>query len=324
MKNTYWLASLAGAATLAIAPCAMADVVTLSNGDRLTGKVLNLGADALEIETAYAGKLKVKRGEIARIVTDQQVQVLLQGADSLEGASGEIALGRVAFVNPTPEQSGIGVAYSGRATLSAAQVRGNSSSSTAVVDAVMQARARDYRWELGASAAQASESGVETASKWRAQASRDWFVAPKRFVYVRGAVERDRFSGVQLRSSAGVGYGVQLVETEGTKLSLRGGIEAVSVDAVEGPDDRYPAAGWGVRYSQQVLSKRAEVFHEQDGYWNLESSSDITVRSRTGLRVPLVEGLTASAQWNVDWSREPEPGRSATDSTLLVGLGYAW
>lgn len=324
MKNTHWLACLAGAAAICIAPGAIADVVTLSNGDRLTGKVLHLGAEELEIETAYAGKLKVKRAEIARIVTNHEVQVLLQGAGTLSSASGEIALPRVAFVNPTPEQSGIGVAYSGRATLSAAQVRGNSSSSNAVADAIVQARAKDYRWELGASAAQATESGAETASKWRVQASRDWFVASKRFVYARGAVERDRFSGVQLRSSAGAGYGVQLIETDRTKLSLRGGIEAVWVDAVQGPDERYPAAGWGVRYSHKVFSKRAEVFHEQDGYWNLEDGSDVTVHSRTGMRVPLIEGLTASAQWNIDWSREPEPGRRATDSTLLVGLGYAW
>jgi hypothetical protein len=73
-----------------------------------------------------------------------------------------------------------------------------------------------------------------------------------------------------------------------------------------------------------VFAQRAELFHEQDGYWSLEDSGDVKVRTRTGLRVPLVDGLTASAQVNVDWAAEPEPGRRATDSTLLLGVGYTW
>jgi hypothetical protein len=38
----------------------------------------------------------------------------------------------------------------------------------------------------------------------------------------------------------------------------------------------------------------------------------------------LIDKLNASLQLNVDWEHDPEPGRDATDSTLLLGLGYAW
>jgi hypothetical protein len=34
--------------------------------------------------------------------------------------------------------------------------------------------------------------------------------------------------------------------------------------------------------------------------------------------------LSATAQVNVDWESHPAPGRKSTDSTLLVGLSYAW
>ena len=324
MKMNNALISLALAALLFASPRANADTVTLANGDRLTGKVLRLGADRLELQTDYAGKLEIKRTEVAAIRTDGDVRVMLKGEAGIGPARGELPLPRIAFVNPTPEQSGIGAAYRGRVSLSSAWAHGNSANSNTAVDAFLGARARRYRWALEMHANQASESGAETASHWLAQGNYDRFVAPKRFFYGRTSLERDRYGGIDLRTTLGGGYGVQLLDDARTRLSLRGGLEAVSLKPLEGPTEHHPAVGWGVRYSWKVLASRAEVFHEQDGYWNLEDSADVTLRTRTGLRIPLADGLTCNAQVNVDWDHEPEPGRRATDSTLVLGLGYAW
>jgi hypothetical protein len=318
-----------GAALLAAigstaAPTAFADRVTLVNGDRLTGKVLRLGKDKLTLETKYAGKVEIRREEVTSVEADQPIEVLRRGDAALSRMRGTIPLSEVAFVNPTPEQSGIGVAYTGRFTLSVAQVRGNSESATSVGDFALEARAKRWRGALALDATQASESGRETASNWLVNGNLDRFVDPRRFYYGRASIERDRFSGVDLRSTLGAGYGVQLRDGDRTKTSLRGGLEAVSLHPVEGARDDYPAFGWGLRYHHKVLAERAEIFHEQDGYWNLERGSDITVRTRTGVRVPVIDKLDASLQLNLDWERDPEPGSGATDSTLLLGLGYAW
>jgi hypothetical protein len=66
------------------------------------------------------------------------------------------------------------------------------------------------------------------------------------------------------------------------------------------------------------------LFHDHDGFWNLDDREDLTVRSRTGLRVPLLDKLSATAQLNLDWDREPAPGRKSTDATLLFGASYFW
>jgi putative salt-induced outer membrane protein YdiY len=252
------------------------------------------------------------------------VVVMREGEEGLGRARGPIPLAGLRYVNPPPELSGVGTAYQGRFTLSSAWVRGNSESSTSLVEAAVEARALRYRWEAGLAAKQAEEAGVETASSWLARANYDRFIAPKRFLYGRGSVERDRFSGMDLRTTIGAGYGFQLREDETTRLALRGGIEAVVAEPVDGPRDEHPAFGWGVQFSRKVLDLRAEVFHEQEGYWSLEDTGDVTLRTRTGLRVPLVEGLNATAQLNVDWEKQPEPGREATDATMLLGVGYDW
>jgi putative salt-induced outer membrane protein YdiY len=317
-------AALVAAMATTAARTALADRVTLGNGDRLTGKVLRLGKDKLTLETKYAGRVEIRRQDVAAIEADEPIEVLRRGDAALSRMRGTIPLSEVAFVNPTPEQSGIGVGYTGRFTLSVAQVRGNSESATSVGDFALEARAKRWRAALALDATQAEESGRETASNWLANGSLDRFVDPRRFYYGRASVERDRFSGVELRSTLGAGYGVQLRDGDRTQASLRGGIEAVSLHPVDGARDDHPAFGWGLRYRHKVLAERAEIFHEQDGYWNLERTSDITVRTRTGLRAPLIDKLNASLQLNVDWEHDPEPGRDATDSTLLLGLGYAW
>jgi putative salt-induced outer membrane protein YdiY len=303
---------------------ALADRVTLANGDRLTGKVVRLGKEKLTLETRYAGKIEIRREDVAAIQADEPVDILRRGDVAISRMRGPIPLSEIAFLNPTPEQSGIGVAYTGRFTLSVAQVRGNSESATSVGDFALEARAKRWRGALALDATQATESGHQTASNWLANGNLDRFVDPRRFYYGRASIERDRYSGVELRSTLGAGYGVQLRDGDRTRASLRGGIEAVSLHPVEGARDDYPAFGWGLRYRHKVLAERAEIFHEQDGYWNLERTSDITVRTRTGVRVPVIDKLNASLQLNLDWEGDPAPGSDATDSTLLLGLGYAW
>ena len=93
---------------------------------------------------------------------------------------------------------------------------------------------------------------------------------------------------------------------------------------MNGSDEQYPSLGWGVKFSHKLDSYHAELFHEQDGFWNITNTSQITLRTRSGLRVPLMAGITATSQLNVDWERSPTAGRKSTDSMLLFGLGYEW
>ena len=56
----------------------------------------------------------------------------------------------------------------------------------------------------------------------------------------------------------------------------------------------------------------------------MEDTDNLFVRTQTGLRWPILGGLDATAQYNVDWENNPEPGRSKPDLALLFSLGYRW
>lgn len=329
---------LIAAALLFLAYPSAADVLTFHNGDRLSGRVLHKHGDTLVFESAHAGTVRIAWPDIATIETLEPVELMLRDgtavfSDRLQPAAGgvrladagrDVKLADIAHLNPGPEQSGIGVAYSGRASLSAADVRGNSSGQRLYAEAEFTARAKDYRYTLSGKTERQRDAGIETASNWRADGNYDWFVSPRLFRYLRGSFEHDRPKDVDLRSTLGGGYGLQLVENERSSLSLRGGLDYITVERIAGSSEDYPALGWGLRASHRLGQSDIELFHDQDGFLQLSGDSGVILRSRTGLRAPVAGRLNASLQLNLDWEENPAPGRKTTDSRLLVGLGYAW
>jgi putative salt-induced outer membrane protein YdiY len=239
-------------------------------------------------------------------------------------AATSVPLARLRYVNPTPEESGEGVSYEGRVTLSGAMVRGNSTGERVYAESDLAARALDWRYALNAKLRRERASDSTTVSNWLVGGNFDRFVGDRRFVYLRGSLERDRFRDVASRVAAGVGYGLQLVQTERARLSLRAGFDAIDVRRIAGADETWPALGWGANLAYRLDALSAELFHDQQGFLNLRDASQMNVRSRSGLRVPFVSGLVASLQLNLDWDSEPASGRRSTDATWLIGLGYAW
>jgi hypothetical protein len=314
---------------------AAADEVVLRNGDRLQGEIASLADGKLVLRTGYAGEIALRWDDVASLSTSGPVAVMRRGARAplqgslrplegggvllvaSDGTQEAVALDEIQYLNPKPWESGVGVAYGGRVTLSAAYSRGNTEDQRFNGDAEFSARAREYRYAFSAKADRHDDPELGANTAWLAGANYDRFLEAARFVYARGSLEHDRAKDVAQRATAGAGYGAELARG-GATLTLRGGLDYVAVDRYAAASERYPAFGWGVKAGY------APWFHEQDGFWNLEDTGAVLIRSKTGLRFPLLKGLGVSAQLNLDWERKPAPGRKSTDSTLLFGVDYAW
>ncbi len=323
-----------------VAPTVRADTVVLRNGDRLTGTVVNVSADTVRLQTDYAGELAIERAKVETLATDGPVPLMI--GDRIEsgrigagesddvtvtredGTTESMPLARIAYIKPTPRQGGPGVRYAGRVNLGYSRSAGNSENERLYGEGELRARHKDYRWSIGGDARESSDDGVRSESNWRARGNYDWFFRPRQFLYARSTFEHDEFRDIDLRSTVGGGYGYQVLDTDTTRLSLQGGVDYVNVQRDVGDDEEYPAAGWGINYEQQVWTDRVVLFHNQDGFWSLEDADDILVRTKTGLRFPLGNGFSATAQLNLDWDNNPAPGTKSTDETWLFTLGYNW
>ena len=237
----------------------------------------------------------------------------------------DVASRSIRFINPTPQESGEGVSRDGRVTVSGAVLRGNSEGERLYIESDFNTSARDWRYSLGLKARRERDHGNLVSSNWLLTGNYDRFLSgTARFRYLRASLEEDRFRDIDLRSTVGAGFGMQLLSSDRTQLSLRGGLDLVDLRRNEDPDEIFPALGWGVNYTHRVPWFSAELFHDHAGYWNLEDFGQVTMRSRSGIRVPFISGLTASLQLNLDWEGEPTDGRRATDASWLIGLGYEW
>jgi putative salt-induced outer membrane protein YdiY len=326
-------------AALFFCASATADVIVFRNGDRLSGRIMHKHNTVLVFETLHAGTINVNWGDILTLSTQKPVAVMIrddnavtseileagtEGHVVLRDSQRSIPLQDIAYINPTSEQSGVGILYSGRANLSATDTQGNSTGRRIYAEAALAARTRDYRYNIGGKLNRQQEFGRQTASNWQIDGNYDWFLDKRTFRYVRSSFEHDQFKDIDLRSTVGGGYGLQLAETPRTNISVRGGLDYVAIDHATAANEDYPALGWGLRASHRLDMRNIELFHEQDGFAQIANGSNVTLRSRTGVRVPIASRLNVSVQLNLDWEKEPAPGRKSTDSVLLIGLGYEW
>lgn len=335
-------AALVGCLSFCLFGTAMADTVVLRNGDRLTGTITHLSPHKLSLSTPWGGEVKIDRNHVASFETEGEVEwlpywgaeprrasfakVASAGVIAIEDDQGvrEVPMSRVAVIKPNPEETADGVSRKGRITMSAAWAQGNNDNERVWAEADLTSRARLWRSDLRLGVRRESDQGETTVDNWLASGNYDRFFAENNFRYFRGSVERDRFKDLRLRGAVGGGLGLQLLDTERSQLSVRGGVDLVTEEWAVENDETYPAAGWGVSFKHRTALLEAELFHDQEGFWNLEDTSQMTLRSRSGVRMPIRGGLTASLQLNLEWERDPSPGRRATDSSWLLGLGYEW
>lgn len=319
---------------------ARADQIVLVNGDRITGKAISKTEDTLKFRTEYAGEINVRWKDVVSITTDAPVTVLSPEGELRTGRlektpsgglelvsedrSREIKLSDIAHINPPPHVAGTGVTYKGRVSLMGSASRGNTDDGNLYGEAEFKARAKGYRYRLFGRGEQKHESGETTAQNYFVSGERDNLIDDDRFWYVRTSAEHDKFKDITLRAAAGAGLGIQLIDTSKTELSVRGGLDYVLARRDVVPDETYPAFGWGIDYSHWFVPDRLEFFFNQGGLASLTSEGDLSMRTRTGVRLPLASGLSANAQLNVDYEGDPGPDNEKTDTQLFVGLGYSF
>ena len=317
---------------------ALADTVTLLNGDRLSGTLVRLETHTLWLKTPYAGTLKLPWAQVGRIDTDAPVRVRLADGTELDGQlqadrarqvririgslaeTAPLALDRIDAINP-PRQGGRTV-LSGRASLGGNLTRGNTDAQTLHLDGELVARNASQRVTLDGELNEAGQDGVDTASNWRLGMKYDHFASERTYFYANTRFDHDGQAGLDLRSTLGVGAGRQLFERDDLKLSLEGGLSLVNEDYAHAADTQFPGARFGARYEQTIWQGRLTLFHNSDLLLSLESLDDYLYQSRTGFRVPMGNRFSLGTQVNFDYDAVPAAGKGSADTALLFKLDY--
>ena len=241
-----------------------------------------------------------------------------------EAAPAPIPADTVAYINAGPGLDLLGVRWKGRINLGANGNRGNSRTDNIRIEGEAVARQQQNRWTLSGVFDRGKDLDTVTRHNWRVSGKYDLFISPRWYGYSLLTLEADRFRDINRRDTIGAGIGHQYIDTERTHLSFEGGLNYVRTELDMAPDENYPAARWAMKYDQRLFGTEMQVFHNHELLSDLTDPKRTFIRSQTGLRLPLLHRLMATAQLNVDFENAPAPGKAKTDRVYLFTLGYHW
>jgi putative salt-induced outer membrane protein YdiY len=278
---------------------ARADDVLLTNGDRLTGTAVSLAGGILTFTTPH-GNLRIPWPEVVRAAIQDPMLAAL--AD---------------LTRPQPSVTLDGGANAGLITTA-----GNTDVNNLRLDGDIVARADVNRYSASAAVTRARDGGVETASNWTTAFKYDRFVSTRMFLNANAILTNDRFRDLDLRTALGAGVGYQVLTTPRVRLTADGGLGWVNENLASQPDDRYTALRESVSFDAFAVPDRIQFFHVHDGYFGVSGEDNLFIRMQNGIRMALAAGFVTTLRHDLDYDRSPAVGRSKTDRTLALTLGY--
>lgn len=328
---------------LLVMPClsAQADELVLRDGSRLLGEILRQKDGVLEFKTGFAGVINVQWDQVSELLADKPVAVYLDSKELIQatairnGADGTVietadATPRVVVsrglvsLNPEAWERGHGYKLSGLVNAGLEFQEGNSDQEKLALDGAMKVRRLHDRLTLAAQYQKDKSNKVTTAKNWFLRNKYDYFVTDKRYYGGSLNFEHDRFADLELRTTLGPHIGYQFFESTQMNLSADLALMYVMDEFYVAPDEEYAALGWNIDFDRLLLADRIQFYHKQNGLFELGEADNVVVDTWTGFRFPLVAGILASIEAQVEYDGGAPSGVDKVDTIYRAKLGYQW
>ncbi|TCK17238.1 putative salt-induced outer membrane protein YdiY [Thiogranum longum] len=320
-----------------------ADQATLSNGDRITGTLIEQTMDELVIDTSYAGKITINRSETLNLSTDHPLRLQLHDGRQLDGVlkADEAAglnvetvdgqqlplsgLDAIASIGAIPSDKPAEYEWRGNIAVAGEAQSGNTDTDKLNLSTrVVAEKKNDNRFTVGAMLAREHVDDRLTKEQYRLDGKYDHFFHDRWYGFIGASFEQDPFRDIDLRSVFSAGSGYQFHDSDKLRLSLEAGLSYTDTSFVVDQDDSYAGFNWGLNWEQSLPGDKLMFFHRHRGNQGLDSSDNLIINAQTGIKLPIAAGLSASAEYDLDWDRSPPDNTKSTDHTYLLGVAYDW
>jgi putative salt-induced outer membrane protein len=331
-------------------PFALADEVVLKNGDRVTGSIVKKDDKNLTIKTDQFGVIVAPWDQVASIVVDKPLNIVLRDGKLLQGtltASGgnveitaaqtklSVAQADITVLRNDAEQKayerllhpGWAELWAGTGTIGFAGTAGNSKTLTFTTGINASRATNTDKTSVYFSAIKASAlvDGVnsDTAKAVRGGISYSHNAGTRLFYSVFNDYDYDRFQNLDLRFVIGGGLGFHAVKNERSTLDLLAGLaynrSSYSTPLVQNSAEFY----WGNEYTLK-LGSATTLTQSYRMFNNLTETGTYRVNFDLGLGTKILKWLT----WNVSVSdrylSDPAPGRKTNDFLYTTGIGITF
>lgn len=224
-----------------------------------------------------------------------------------------------------PDAGWLGAVWSGRINAGASLQTGNTENSAITIDGALKAKWNDkHRATIKAEYNREEDDGDVTEDNRKLSAMYDYFFAEQWFMNTNVSFEQDEIDEIDLRSIAGIGIGHQPFESEELNLQYVLGPSYLHTEYEDGDSEDSLAARWALDYDQYYWDKTLQGFHEHELLVPTDDTDGFLFDSKTGLRLPIRNGIVGTAEVDFEWDNKPEPGIKEDDTTYSLKLGYEW
>jgi putative salt-induced outer membrane protein YdiY len=313
---------------------ALAEVVTLVNGDHISGVVLKQTDTTLTLKTNYAGAIHIERSQIQHLGKHigKRLDIANSNSKTKEKIQPPKVASGVSALDPTlvagtastlREKSEKGT-FTGNTNFSMKLEDGNNKKNEIDIDFAATYRRGIHRGRALGTLEYDTREGDNIKRDWQVIASYDRFLSDKLFASLMYSAKQERFAGLDLRQSLGPSVGYQFYEGKPMELMSSLGVYYVLEDFMEQPDNRYFGPGWQLQYKHDLYKEKLQFYHRHYSILSAEESDKWLWHSWTGLRMPLIGGIVGSAEFEIDYDSQPAFRAETMDTTLRLKIGYQW
>jgi len=331
-----WLIVLLTVAAPTIVQSQRADVVQVSNGDRITGTVSGLDRGELSFRTAAAGTVSIAWTQVVTLTSTEILDVEVSSGERYSGtisspadrqlivqtASGPTpSIDMKSVIRMTPISASVRARTTGSVDFGASITTANDSK-TYTLDAAVANRTRSYETEMTFASWLQKQDAAEALTRNDLELDVRRLLPRRWFAVAKVAVQEDGELDLDWRVVAGGGIGRKLIQSTRMRLAVEGGLDYDS--------ERY---GHGVG-----TDRSAELFAGVDwDYFARTWATDSSVAATTFIslerqraRLELDAQLRRDMFWNMYWSVnvfesfDSDPPGDGERSNLGVSFTLGW
>ena len=333
-----WLLLASGSATgLA------ADVLTMENGDRLTGQVKKVTGQRVFLTTAYAGTIQIDWLKLQGFSSDRRFEVEVERGRKYRGklvlAEGKLTVAtaketvsvekdRVVALAPKAEKEGGSLWREVEGTLDLGYnlTRGHSRLHQSSLLASAEYDQGHYKISGDLSSILSRHEDTDPTSRQTARIRIDRFISPHLFHFSLGNFERNDRQRLNFRTLLGSGLGWTLIKNKKAEFSLIGGLtftgERFRMDegAAAPPNIRSGEGLAGVEWKVDLFDW-IEFSSKLTTHPNLRDAEDYRLAYDGTMRMPLSKNLSWSLSFYDRYAHRPPVRVQRNDFGLVSAFG---
>jgi putative salt-induced outer membrane protein YdiY len=343
-------------ALLCLAGSASADVVTLKNGDRVTGTLVTIKGGTLQLKSDVLGDLSIPMDKVATYTVEKPVAVIVKGKKPVEGTlelkpSGDwgvkvngqeqtVSAASVETIMPADTYQKLVVvapkpwqAWKGSASVGESVQQGNQQTNTftTTINAVrerpeapiFQAHTRTNFGIMTLLSHASQDDSTVTSHTLSSNLREDFLFTPDNFVFGLAQLDHISTEGLYLRQTYGGGLGRDVIKKPRTTFSLIGGLTAQHEKFFTGAEDENMFGLVGEVLGEQ-FTKRIRFDQGLNFYPNFTQGGQYRFDTTAVLSIKLFNRFSFNTSAIDLFLSNPPPGNEKNNITLSMGLGYTF